>query len=62
MLYAAEALGIELQMPYLEVEMLMRSGKMKKYPANGINFAAAGSGVLNETNINLVSNVHLLIC
>jgi len=37
-------------MPYLEVDMLVKSGKLENYPANGINFASAGRGVMKETN------------
>ncbi|KAK1320246.1 GDSL esterase/lipase 6 [Acorus calamus] len=48
--FISEFLGIEIQKPYLEVEMEVRNGRRKSYPTNGINFASAGSGVLNETN------------
>ncbi|XP_077242380.1 GDSL-motif lipase/hydrolase 6 [Tasmannia lanceolata] len=51
--FVCELLGIDLQKPYLEVEMQVRNGSSKSYPANGINFASAGSGVLSETNGNL---------
>ncbi|KAJ0989138.1 hypothetical protein J5N97_007494 [Dioscorea zingiberensis] len=48
--FISEYLGVDLQKPYLEVDMLVKSGKLKNYPANGINFASAGSGVMKETN------------
>jgi hypothetical protein len=35
----AEELGLDLQKPYLEIEMLLRNGEFKEYPANGISFA-----------------------
>lgn len=34
--------------------MLLKNGVLKEYPANGINFASAGSGVLRQTNEILV--------
>ncbi|KAG9449055.1 hypothetical protein H6P81_009020 [Aristolochia fimbriata] len=54
--FVSELLGIELQKPYLEVEQEIAKGNLDKlYPQNGINFASAGSGVLNDTNANFVS-------
>ncbi|XP_047958681.1 GDSL esterase/lipase 6 isoform X2 [Salvia hispanica] len=44
--FISEYLGIPLQKPYMEV----MNGTEKKFPANGINFASAGSGVLPSTN------------
>ncbi|KAL1568403.1 GDSL esterase/lipase 6 [Salvia divinorum] len=44
--FISEYLGIPLQKPYME----MMNGTEKKFPANGINFASAGSGVLPATN------------
>lgn len=32
------------------------NGSRKDYPSNGINFASAGSGVLQGTNKDLVLN------
>ncbi|XP_068642094.1 GDSL esterase/lipase 6 [Aristolochia californica] len=50
--FVSELLGIDLQKPYLEVEQEIAKGNLNKYPVNGINFASAGSGVLNDTNAN----------
>ncbi|XP_042016435.1 GDSL esterase/lipase 6-like, partial [Salvia splendens] len=44
--FISEYLGIPLQKPYME----MMNGTGKKFPANGINFASAGSGILPSTN------------
>lgn len=38
----------------------MLNGSRKDYPANGINFASAGSGVLMETNKDWVRHFALL--
>ena len=35
--------------------MLVKSGKLKNYPANGIYFARAGSGVMKETDQRMTS-------
>ncbi|KAL5726647.1 GDSL lipolytic enzyme [Ranunculus cassubicifolius] len=51
--FLCQYLGMELQKPYLEAEMEIRNGTRKDYPANGMNFASAGSGVINETNKDL---------
>ncbi|XP_043700184.1 GDSL esterase/lipase 6-like [Telopea speciosissima] len=48
--FLSEYLGIDLQQPYLQVEMEVVNGSQKDYPSNGINFASAGSGVFRETN------------
>ncbi|KAF6172326.1 hypothetical protein GIB67_024948 [Kingdonia uniflora] len=50
---AAQFLGIDLQKPYLEIDLGIINGSHKGYPSNGINFASAGSGVLNDTNLDL---------
>lgn len=54
---AAEFLKIPLQKPYMEIKLEMMKGTGKKFPANGINFASAGSGVLPATNNDSVSTV-----
>ncbi|KAH6763074.1 GDSL-motif lipase/hydrolase 6 [Perilla frutescens var. hirtella] len=43
-------LKIPLQKPYMEIQLQMMNGALKKFPANGVNFASAGSGVLPATN------------
>ncbi|KDO64747.1 hypothetical protein CISIN_1g047686mg [Citrus sinensis] len=48
--FISQFIGIELQKPYLEARIAVLNGSRKDYPANGINFASAGSGVLTETN------------
>ncbi|KAF5745219.1 GDSL-motif lipase/hydrolase 6 [Tripterygium wilfordii] len=48
--YVAEFIGIDLQKPYLEAQIEVMNGSRKAYPSNGINFASAGSGFLQETN------------
>ncbi|KAL6007407.1 lipolytic enzyme [Asimina triloba] len=48
--FVCHMLGIDLQKPYLEMEMQVRNGSRRDYPANGMNFASAGSGVIKETN------------
>lgn len=57
---AAQFIGIELQKPYLEARIAVINGSRKDYPANGINFASAGSGVLMETNKDWVRHFALL--
>lgn len=53
---AAQFMGIDLQKPYLEAQIEVLNGSLKDYPSNGINFASAGSGVLQATNRDLVRN------
>ncbi|KAJ0037535.1 hypothetical protein Pint_22204 [Pistacia integerrima] len=48
--FISQFIGIELQKPYLEVHIAVTNGSRKDYPKNGLNFASAGSGVLQETN------------
>ncbi|KAJ9554197.1 hypothetical protein OSB04_018242 [Centaurea solstitialis] len=48
--FVAQYLGVEFQMPYQEVNREIERGKLKKFPANGINFASGGGGVLPDTN------------
>ncbi|PIA33495.1 hypothetical protein AQUCO_04100138v1 [Aquilegia coerulea] len=48
--FISQFLNIDIQKPYLEAEMEVFNGSRKDYPSNGLNFASAGSGVLNETN------------
>ncbi|XP_050224973.1 GDSL esterase/lipase 6 [Mercurialis annua] len=48
--FISQFLGIDLQKPYLEVELAVKNGSRKDYPSNGLNFASAGSGVLLATN------------
>ncbi|KAM7276247.1 hypothetical protein ACFE04_018113 [Oxalis oulophora] len=48
--FISELLGIELQKPFLQARLEVTNGTKKGYPTNGINFASAGSGVLNATN------------
>ncbi|KAK9115422.1 hypothetical protein Syun_022219 [Stephania yunnanensis] len=48
--FISQFLVIDLQKPYLQTEMEIANGTRKRYPSNGINFASAGSGVLNGTN------------
>lgn len=47
---AAQFIGIDLQKPFLEVDIAVKNGSRRDYPSNGINFASAGSGVLRDTN------------
>ena len=47
---AAQFIGIDMQKPYIEAQIAVMNGSRKDYPSNGINFASAGSGVLQETN------------
>lgn len=54
---AAEFLNLPLQKPYMEIQLERLNGTGKKFPANGINFASAGSGVLPATNNDSVSHV-----
>ncbi|KZV19524.1 GDSL esterase/lipase 6-like [Dorcoceras hygrometricum] len=49
----SEFLGIPLQKPYMEALAEIVNGTQNKYPSNGINFASAGSGVLQATNSDL---------
>ncbi|KAF5195316.1 GDSL esterase/lipase [Thalictrum thalictroides] len=51
--FISQLLNIDIQKPYLEAEMEIFNGSRKDYPSNGLNFASAGSGVLNETNKNM---------
>ncbi|KAF8390061.1 hypothetical protein HHK36_024582 [Tetracentron sinense] len=55
--FVAQFIGLDLQKPYLQVEMEIVKGIRRSYPSNGVNFASAGSGVLRETNMDLVSHV-----
>ncbi|GLT35043.1 hypothetical protein SLA2020_095270 [Shorea laevis] len=48
--FISQFIGIDLQKPYLEVHFEFLNGTRKQYPTNGINFASAGSGVLQGTN------------
>lgn len=51
---AAEFIGMPLQKPYMEIELENANTTRKNFPANGINFASAGSGVLPATNNDAV--------
>lgn len=53
-IYAAQFIGLDLQKPYLEAHIEVLNGSRKDYPSNGLNFASAGSGVLQATNQDLV--------
>ncbi|KAK5776569.1 GDSL esterase/lipase 6 [Gossypium arboreum] len=48
--FISQFIGIGLQQPYLEAQIAMMNGSRKEYPSNGLNFASAGSGVLQGTN------------
>ncbi|XP_062109582.1 GDSL esterase/lipase 6 [Humulus lupulus] len=48
--FISEYIGIDFQKPFLEAQMAVSNGSWKAYPSNGINFASAGSGVLEDTN------------
>ncbi|OMO51669.1 Lipase, GDSL [Corchorus capsularis] len=48
--FISQFMGIDLQKPYLEAQIAVVNGSKKDYPSNGINFASAGSGVLQGTN------------
>lgn len=50
----AQFIGLDLQKPYLQAQIEVVNGTQKNYPSNGINFASAGSGVLRETNKDMV--------
>ncbi|VVA35472.1 PREDICTED: GDSL [Prunus dulcis] len=51
--FISQFMGIDLQKPYLEAQIEVLNGSLKDYPSNGINFASAGSGVLQATNSDL---------
>lgn len=53
-IYSAQFIGIDLQKPYLEAHIEVLNGSRKDYPSDGLNFASAGSGVLQATNQDLV--------
>ncbi|XP_006837236.2 GDSL esterase/lipase 6 [Amborella trichopoda] len=48
--FISELVGLPIQEPYLEVELKIEMGSIKDYPKTGINFASAGSGLLQETS------------
>ncbi|XP_015895532.3 GDSL esterase/lipase 6 [Ziziphus jujuba] len=48
--FISQFIGIEFQKPYLEAQIEVLNGSWTDYPSNGINFASAGSGVLQGTN------------
>ncbi|PPD98408.1 hypothetical protein GOBAR_DD04582 [Gossypium barbadense] len=48
--FISQFIGIGLQQPYLEAQIAVMNGSSKEYPSNGLNFASAGSGVLQGTN------------
>ncbi|KAA3462593.1 GDSL esterase/lipase 6 [Gossypium australe] len=48
--FISQFIGIGLQQPYLEAQIAVMNGSRKEYPSNGLNFASAGSGVLQGTN------------
>ncbi|CAK7326686.1 unnamed protein product [Dovyalis caffra] len=51
--FISQFLGIEFQKPFLEAQLAVLNGSRKDYPSNGINFASAGSGVLQATDKDL---------
>ncbi|KAI4357704.1 hypothetical protein L6164_001638 [Bauhinia variegata] len=51
--FISQFVGIGFQKPYLEAYAEVVNGSQKNYPSNGINFASAGSGILQETNKHL---------
>lgn len=48
--YAAQFLKIKFQRPYQEVYHELAKGGRNDFPANGVNFASGGSGLLKDTN------------
>lgn len=54
LLIAAEFVGLPLQKPFLELQYQILNGTSRRFPSNGINFASAGSGLLFDTNKNMV--------
>ncbi|KAI3950701.1 hypothetical protein MKX01_030281 [Papaver californicum] len=48
--FFCQFLGIDLQKPFLQAAMEVNNNRSQGYPSNGINFASAGSGVMNATN------------
>ncbi|EOX99898.1 GDSL-motif lipase/hydrolase 6 [Theobroma cacao] len=50
--FISQFIGIDMQKPYLEAQIAVINGSRKDYPSNGINFASAGSGVLQGTNMD----------
>ncbi|KAH1074110.1 hypothetical protein J1N35_026438 [Gossypium stocksii] len=48
--FISQFIGIGLQQPYLEAQIAVMNGSRKEYPSKGLNFASAGSGVLQGTN------------
>ncbi|EXB65605.1 GDSL esterase/lipase 6 [Morus notabilis] len=51
--FISQFIGIDVQKPFLEAQIAVSNGSWKAYPSNGINFASAGSGVLQATNKDL---------
>ncbi|KAI4313839.1 hypothetical protein L6164_026787 [Bauhinia variegata] len=52
--FLSQFIGIGFQKPYLEAYSAVVNGSQKNFPSNGINFASGGSGVLKETNKDLL--------
>ncbi|KAK1416086.1 hypothetical protein QVD17_31874 [Tagetes erecta] len=48
--FLAQYLGIEFQKPYEEVYRKLAKDRRMRFPANGLNFASGGSGLLQDTN------------
>ncbi|EOA33251.1 hypothetical protein CARUB_v10021945mg [Capsella rubella] len=48
--FISEFVGLPLQKPFLELQYQILNVTSRKLPANGINFASAGSGLLFDTN------------
>ena len=51
--YAAQYLNIKFQRPYQEIYRELANGR-NRFPPNGINFASAGSGLMLDTNREVV--------
>ncbi|XP_010528752.1 PREDICTED: GDSL esterase/lipase 6 [Tarenaya hassleriana] len=48
--FISQYMGVPLQKSFLEVQLELMNGTSKRFPSNGVNFASAGSGVLQDTN------------
>ncbi|KFK41537.1 hypothetical protein AALP_AA2G142100 [Arabis alpina] len=51
--FISQFIGLPLQKPYMEMQN-QKSNGTSRFPTNGINFASAGSGLLPDTNKDMV--------
>ncbi|GKC64327.1 GDSL esterase/lipase 6, partial [Tanacetum coccineum] len=58
--FIAQFLKIKFQRPYQELYHQLANGRQNGFPANGVNFASGGSGLLNDTNKDAgVTSIHV---